>query len=155
MELKEAVNLIWENRKYETKSETEAISHLNEEVAESLKALLKGERDRAQNELEDALSCLFIALKVLNIDPDDVVKRQIKRMKKDPSRTMHVFSNKVEIRVGDEIKGGWAIWSADDLKEAQRMAEEFKCRIIWEGETQLNLFESTEVLTDAGINKAK
>ena len=48
MKLKEAVELIWNNRKYDTSSETEAISHLNEEVAESLKALLKGDRERAQ-----------------------------------------------------------------------------------------------------------
>ena len=136
MELKEAVELIWNNRKYDTSSETEAISHLNEEVAESLKALLKGDKERAQNELEDALSCLFIAFKVLNINPEDVIYRQIDRMKHQPNRTMHIFSNRVEIRVGEEIRGGWAIYSEDDLKEAQKMAHEFKCQMIEEEASQ-------------------
>lgn len=43
MELKQAVEMIWENRKYLTDDPKEVMSHLNEEVAESLKALLKGD----------------------------------------------------------------------------------------------------------------
>lgn len=148
MHLKEAVELIWQNRKYDTSSETEAVSHLNEEVAESLKALLKGDKEKAQAELEDAVSCLFIAMKVLNINPEEVVFRQIERMKNQPVRTMHIYSNRVEIKVGEEIKGGWAIWSADELKEAQKMAREFKCKIIWEEE---NPFKAEiETIINAG-----
>ena len=152
MKLKEAVELIWNNRKYDTDSETEAISHLNEEVAESLKALLKGDREKAQNELEDATSCLFIAFKVLGIDPEEVILRQINRMKNQPVKTMHIFSNKIEIRVGNEVRAGWAIWSADDLKEAQKMAQEFQCKIITEEE---NSFDNSEVLTNATANQNK
>ncbi|MDD3013690.1 MAG: hypothetical protein PHC34_08325 [Candidatus Gastranaerophilales bacterium] len=154
MQLKEAIELIWKNRKYDTNSETEAVSHLNEEVAESLKALLRGDRERAQNELEDAMSCLFIAMKVLNIDPEEVVFRQINRMKNQPVRTMHIYSNRVEIKVGEEVRGGWAIWSADDLKEAQKMAMEFKCKIIREEENQFKDAENTEGLIDVQSNQA-
>lgn len=140
MEFKKAIELIWENRKYKTTSETEAVSHLNEEVAESLKALLKGDKEKAQNELEDALSCLLIAFKVLNIDPDEAVNRQISRMTNQLVRTMHIFADRVEIRVGEQVRGGWSIWSNDDLKEAERMAREFKCEIIMEdGIKQLDL----------------
>lgn len=151
MELKQAVELIWENRKYDTNSLTEAVSHLNEEVAESLKALSRGDNETAQAELEDALSCLLIAIKVLNIDPEEIIHRQVNRMKNQQNRTMHIFSNKVEIRVGDEVRGGWAIWSADDLREAQKMAREFKCKIIQEEENQ---FINPEILTNASSNKA-
>ncbi len=134
MELKEAVNLIWENRKYDTNSVSEAISHLNEEVAESLKALSRGNKEKAQAELEDALSCLFIALKVLDVDVEEVIWRQVNRMKNQPERIMHIYSNRVEIRVGDEVKGGWAIWSEEDLREAEKTAQEFNCKIIKEEE---------------------
>jgi len=144
MKFKEAVDLIWENRKYDTDSETEALSHLNEEVAESLKALSKGDRETAQAELEDALSCLFIAVKVMGLDPEEIIQRQINRMKNQPVRTMHIFSNRVELRVGNELRGGWTLWSEDDLNEALKMAKEFKCRIIQEEETQLK-----EVLANA------
>lgn len=146
MQLKEAVDLIWKNRRYDTSSETEALSHLNEEVAESLKALLKQDREKCLNELEDALSCLFIAFKIFDLNPEEVVQRQINRMRANTTRTMHVFSNRVEIRVGEEVKGGWAIWSVDDLREAHKMAKEFKCKVIWEEENQFS--QELEVLAD-------
>jgi len=147
MEIKDAVNLIWENRKYDTNSESEAISHLNEEVAESLKALSRGNREKAQAELEDALSCLFIALKVLNVDVEEVIWRQINRMKNEPTRTMHIFSNRVEIRVGNEVKGGWAVWSEEDLREAEKTAQEFNCTIIREEESN---FDNSQDKANAG-----
>ena len=82
MDLKNALELIWENRKYTTDDPKEVLSHLNEEVAESLKALLKGDTDRAKRELEDALSCLFIALKVMDVDIEEAIEHQIVQMKK-------------------------------------------------------------------------
>ena len=142
MNLQEAVDEIWENRKYEPSSYIEAISHLNEEVAESLKAILSGNKETAQAELEDALSCMFIAFKMMDIDLDEVVERQVNQMKNAPKKTMHIFSDRVEIRVGDEIKGGWAIWTSQDIKDAQKMDKEFKCKIIWEGANQLSLSDT-------------
>lgn len=130
MELKNAVDLIWENRKYTTDDPKEVLSHLNEEVAESLKALLKGEADRAKMELEDALSCLFIALKVMNVDIEDAVDRQIIQMKKRNDKLMIFKKDKVEIYVDGTLKGGWTIWSEEDLKEALKIAKEFGCKII-------------------------
>ena len=139
MELKEAVEIIWENRKYEPKSAISAISHLNEEIAKSLKALMQNYSEEAQKELEDAFSCMLIAIKMLNIDPDSVIYRQIERMQIDTNKTMHIFSDRVEIRVDNEIKGGWNIYSQEDIKDAQKMAQEFKCKIAWEDVTQLSL----------------
>lgn len=136
MELKKAIELIWENRRYKTASETEALSHLNEEVAESLKAMLRGDRQTTQNELEDAFSCLLIAFKTLKINPEDAVMRQVNKMKKHSKRIMHIFPDRVEIRVDNEVRGGWAIWSADDFKEAEKMAREFNCEIVKEDQSQ-------------------
>lgn len=156
MKLTEAIDLIWINRRYDTSSETEAISHLNEEVAESLKALLRGDREKAVHELEDALSCMLIAFKVLNLDPEKIVWSQINRMKTQPQRVMHIYSNKVEIKVGDEIKGGWAIWSHDDFKEAKKMAKEFKCEILIEEDSPFlrdeNVLEIENVFVDGEEN---
>ncbi len=130
MELKNAVDLIWENRKYTTDDPKEVLSHLNEEVAESLKALLRGETDRARSELEDALSCIFIALKVMDVDIEEAVDRQIIQMKKRNEKLMIFKKDKVEIYVDGTLKGGWTIWGEDDVKEALKIAKEFGCRII-------------------------
>ncbi|MCQ1529856.1 nucleoside triphosphate pyrophosphohydrolase family protein [Lutispora saccharofermentans] len=130
MELKEAMDLIWENRKYLTDDPKEIMSHLNEEVAESLKALLKGDSDRAKRELEDALSCLFIALKVFDVDLDEAVIHQVEQMKKRVGNVMIFKNDKVEIFVNGILKGGWSIWGDDDIKEAEKIAKEFGCKII-------------------------
>ena len=83
MKLKEAIEIIWKNRKYEPKSLLEAISHLNEEVSKSLKAVMRNDVKESQKELEDAFSCMLIAMKMQNIDLDAVVYRQIEKMQID------------------------------------------------------------------------
>lgn len=128
--MKEAVELIWENRKYATNDPKEAISHLNEEVAESLKALLKGDTNRAVRELEDALSCMFIALKVLNVDIEEAVEHQVIQMKKKHDKIMIFKKDKVEIYVEGILKGGWTIWGEEDMREAEKIAKEFGCKVI-------------------------
>ena len=132
MELNDAVNMIWENRKYTTDDPKEVLSHLNEEVAESLKALLRGEEERAKNELEDALSCIFIALKVMDVDIEEAIDRQIIQMKKRYEKWMILKKDKVEIYVEGTLKGGWSVWGEDDEKEALKIAKEFGCKIIRE-----------------------
>ena len=122
--------MIWENRKYSTDDPKEVMSHLNEEVAESLKALLKGDTDRAKRELEDALSCLFIALKIFDIDIEEAIKHQVVQMKKRVGNVMILKNDKVEIYVNGILKGGWSIWGSDDIKEAEKIAKEFGCKII-------------------------
>ena len=119
MKIQEAIDMIWNNRKYTTDDPKAAISHLNEEVAESLKALMNGDVDKAKRELQDAMSCLFIAMKVLDIDVVESVNKQVEQMKKRNQRIMIFKNNKVEIYVDGILKGGWSIWGKEDIKEAE------------------------------------
>lgn len=141
MKLKEAQNVIWQNRKYEPKSAIEAISHLIQETTKSLNAFKQNEPEKAQKELEDAFSCLMIAMKILNINPEEVVYRQIEQMQTDASRIIHIYSDRVELSIDNEIKGSWNIYSQEDILDAKKMAQELKCKIIFEDATQLSLKE--------------
>lgn len=132
MDLKKAIEIIWENRKYTTNDPKTAISHLNEEVAGSLKALLKGDIEKAKKELQDAMSCLFIAMKVLEVDPEEAVQNQVEQMTKKNNRIMFLKKDKVEIYVNGELKGGWSVWSEEDFKEAEKLAGEFGCELVYE-----------------------
>ncbi|GAB6087818.1 hypothetical protein [Alkaliphilus crotonatoxidans] len=132
MDLKKAIEIIWDNRKYTTNDPKTAISHLNEEVAGSLKALLNGDIEKAKKELQDAMSCLFIAMKVLEVDPEEAVKNQVEQMTKKNNRIMFVKSEKVEIYVNGQLKGGWSVWSQEDIKEAEKLAAEFGCELVYE-----------------------
>lgn len=132
MELKEAVSKVWENRKYTPKDIKEAVSHLNEEVAEAMKALMKGEDEKAKREIEDALSCILIAIKMFDIDIDDAVNRQLYLMKVKSEKVMIFKKDKVEILVNGKLKGGWTIWGEEDLREAERLAKDFNCSVKYE-----------------------
>ena len=132
MYLRDAIDRIWDNRKYTTNDPKTAISHLNEEVAESLKALMKGDLDKAKRELQDAMSCLFIAMKVLDVDAVDAVNSQVEQMQKRTSKIMIFKNDKVEIYVDGTLKGGWSIWSKEDIKEAEKIAKEFGCEIKYQ-----------------------
>lgn len=112
---------------------------MSEEVSKSLKAFMRSDVEEGQKELEDAFSCMLIAMKMMNVDLDKVIYRQIEKMQTDSSKTMHIFSDRVEMRIDNEIKGGWNIYSQEDVADAQKMAQEFKCKIVWEGATQLSL----------------
>ncbi len=132
MDIREALENIWENRKYATDDPKTALSHLNEEVAESLKALMKGDVEKTKHELQDAMSCLFIAMKVLDVDPVKAVQNQVKQMKKRNEKVMILKNGKVEIYVDGNLKGGWSIWGKEDMKEAEQLAKEFGCEIKYE-----------------------
>ncbi len=132
MDFRKAIEMIWDNRKYATNDPKTAISHLNEEVAESLKALLKGDIDTAKKELQDAMSCLFIAMKVLEVDPDKAVLDQVEQMTKKSNKIMVVKSDKVVIYVDGIVKGSWSVWGEEDIKEAEKLAKEFGCELVYE-----------------------
>jgi len=133
MDIKDAMDIIWNNRKYSTNDPKTAVSHLNEEVAETLKALMQGDVNKAKRELKDAMSCLFIALKVLDIDIIQAVEDQVSQMQKTQNKTMIIRKDKVEIFVNEALKGSWSIWSNDDLEEAEKIGKEFGCKIIYDG----------------------
>lgn len=130
MELKEAVDLIWQNRRYITLDPKQALSHLNEEVAESLNAFLRNDKERAGEELGDALSCLFIAIKVLGMDAEEMVRLQVEKMQKRGDKVMTITEKRVEIYVNGELKGGWSIWGPEDRDQARQIATEFGCKVV-------------------------
>lgn len=132
MELNEAMEKIWENRKYTPNDIKEAVSHLNEEVAESMKALMKGDDERAKRELQDALSCLLIAFKISGIDIEEAVNKQLYIMQLKSERQMIFKKEKVELYVNGKLKGGWSIWDEEDIREAERLAKDFNCSIKYE-----------------------
>jgi len=134
MELNEAMQLVWNNKRYTPKDIKQAISHLNEEVAEGLKYYLKGDEERAKQELEDALSCLLIVYKTMNIDIEAALNRQIEKMKSKSEKTMIIRKDRVDLYVNGELKGGWSIWHQDDVSEARKIAFELGCEIIYDRE---------------------
>jgi NTP pyrophosphatase (non-canonical NTP hydrolase) len=137
MDLQEALAKIWEDPRYQTKSPLEALKHLNEEVTEALIAWLRSDQIRARQELTEAFPKLLVALRLLDIDPVQLIQEKAKQANRR-QRIMYIVGNRVEVRVGDELRGSWTVWSEEDLKEVHRLAEEFDCQLIQAPEESIN-----------------
>jgi len=147
MDLEEAIGKIYEDQRYLAKSPLEAIKALNEEVTEVLIAWLRGNQNRAREEITEALPRLLVAMKMLGLDPVAILREKGQRVTQR-QRVMCIVGNRVEVRVGEELRGSWTIWSEEDLREVHRLAEEFDCQLV-------HLDEETEGFHGNGYSPPK
>ncbi|MEN9206449.1 MAG: hypothetical protein Q6K70_11640 [Thermostichales cyanobacterium DRC_bins_46] len=111
-------------------SPMQALKTLNETVTEAFLACLRGQPDLISQHLIQALPQLLQAMAVLNIDPVQALRHQ-SQPSPNHHRLIYVEGNRVEVRVNDELRGSWSIWSVADLKEVCRLAEEFDCGLVY------------------------
>ncbi len=113
----------------EEDSPLQALKRLNETVTEALLACLRDQPEQASRHLSSALPQLLVAMTTLGVDPSHT------SLDLEPSaevqRLIHIIGNRVEVRVDDEIRGSWSIWSVADLREVCRLAEEFDCGLVY------------------------
>lgn len=141
MNIKEAIELAWESKKGDNKPESDILANINRNVSSSLDAILKGDTLKAKTSLEDSFYDMLIAFKLLDIDIDKSLNKLKINNISDLERSMHIYSDRVEIHVGDNVKGGWALWSTEDLIEAFKVAQEFNCKVIMQ---DIGLLEQQE-----------
>jgi len=111
-------------------SPMQALKNLNETVTEAFLACIRGQPDLISHHLTQALPQLLQAMAVLDIDPVQALRHQ-SQSQPDHQRLIYVEGNRVEVRVNDELRGSWSIWSVADLKEVCRLAEEFDCGLVY------------------------
>lgn len=96
----------------------------------------------AQNNLEDVLIQLLVAMKSLNIQPDQALQRALARLDDNSGkRAFHIFEDRVELRVQGEIRGEWPLYSQQDYQMALNLARELNCDVLHEEACQLGLFQ--------------
>lgn len=141
MDIKEAIDLIWETKKAINKPESDILANISKAVSSSLDAMLKGDTLKAKRNLEDSFYDMLIAFRLLDIDIDKSLNKLKINNISALERSMHIYSDRVEIHVGDQTKGGWALWSTEDLIEAFKVAQEFNCKVIMQ---DMQLLEQQE-----------
>jgi hypothetical protein len=129
MDLEEALAKVADDPRYQVTSPLEAIKALNEDVTEVLIAWLRGNQTRSREELTEAFPRLLVAMRMLGLDPVALLRQKAQQVTQR-QRVMCVIGNRVEVRVGEELRGSWTIWSEEDLKEVHRLAEEFDCQLV-------------------------
>lgn len=108
----------------------ESLKRLNEIVTEALLASIKEETEQAREKTLAALPQLLAALHSLGVDPVQALLHQ-PELARTSQRLIYIEGNRVEVRVNDELRGSWSIWSIADLKEVCRLAEEFDCGLVY------------------------
>ncbi|MDX2271559.1 MAG: hypothetical protein NW237_06355 [Cyanobacteriota bacterium] len=130
MDLQSALKQIQQTSEAESIPPLQALKNLNETVTEALLACIKGQPDRASQQLLAALPQLLIALTALGVDPIQAGYHPLEP-EIPTQRLIYIDGNRVEVRVDNEIRGSWSIWSVADLKEVCRLAEEFDCGLVY------------------------
>lgn len=115
----------------ETSSPLQALKRLNETVTEALLAYLRDQPEQASQYLSSALPQLLVAMTTLGLDPASSPPSLDLEQVTEAQRLIHIIGNRVEVRVDDEIRGSWSIWSVADLREVCRLAEEFDCGLVY------------------------
>ncbi|BAC92337.1 MAG: hypothetical protein KME03_09060 [Aphanocapsa lilacina HA4352-LM1] len=129
MDLQEALEKIWESQRYQTKSPLEALKYLQQEVLEAQLAWLRSNPDKARQKICEALPRLLVTMRLLGLDPQGVLEQKAAGATQR-QRIMYIIGNRVEVRVGDELRGSWTIWSEEDLREVHNLAREFECILV-------------------------
>lgn len=116
----------------EDDSPLQALKRLNETVTEALLACLRDQPEQASHHLSSALPQLLVAMTTLGVDPtSSYAPLDLEPSSAEVQRLIHIIGNRVEVRVDDEIRGSWSIWSVADLREVCRLAEEFDCGLVY------------------------
>jgi hypothetical protein len=55
-------------------------------------------------------------------------------------RTFHIYPDRVEIWVAGEHRGGWPLYTEEDLQSTLNMARELSCEVHYADGRQLELF---------------
>jgi hypothetical protein len=107
----------------------QALKALNETVTEALLVWIKGESDQAGQHLLNALPQLLVAMGALGVNPGYAKTTSLNLTSE--ARLIRIDGNRVEVRVDNQLRGSWSIWSVADLKEVCRLAEEFDCNLVY------------------------
>ncbi len=140
MDFQEALDEICGSQHYQTKSPLEALKYLHQEVTESQIAWLRSNPDKARQKVSEALPRLMVAMRLLGIDPMAVIEAKA-RGATQRQRIMYIIGNRVEVRVGEELRGSWTIWSEEDLREVHNLAREFECVLVHTPPEEANSYQ--------------
>lgn len=120
----------------------EALGRLLETARLALDSFDEDQLLTTQTSLEDALIRTLIAMKSMNMQPDQALHRALGRLKEgNPQGAFHIYADRVEIHAQGEIRGEWTLYSQSDYESALNLARELGCDVIHEESCQLGLFQ--------------
>ncbi|MCA9788505.1 MAG: hypothetical protein KC476_03510 [Cyanobacteria bacterium HKST-UBA06] len=100
----------------------------------------------AQGCVEQCFTTMMCVLHYLNIDIEQLVKREQRRQNQNKYGTMNrvimVFADHAELRVEGELRGTFPLYTDEDAQDIQDIAQVFQCRIEYADHVQLTMFDA-------------
>jgi hypothetical protein len=142
IDLTSAQALAWMRQDSAPATSREALGRLLETVQLGVAAFDRGRLLGAQALLEEALIRILIAMRSLDINPDQALQRGLARLQGDGGsrRAFHIYADRVEIRAQGDVRGGWPLYAQSDYDAALTLARDLGCDVIHEEACQLGLF---------------
>ncbi len=142
IDLEDAQKKLWLHQGDPPKTTQEALARVSQMMIDCIGAFQDEQLLTAQSYLEDTLAQVLIAMKTLNISPSRALERSVDRLVAETKqqRVFHIYSDRVEIQVGSDIRGGWPLYSHDDYEAVVALARTFSCQVIHHETQQLELF---------------
>lgn len=124
----------------------QALACVSQTLVEAIRAFEADHLPQTQVCLEETFARLLIAMKRLDINAEMAMERVLLRFAQAASqpRRFLFFGDRVEIRVGDEVRGGWPIFGQQDYEAAVALARTFGCDVAHADSRQLSLFAAQE-----------
>ncbi|MBX2860566.1 MAG: hypothetical protein KTR14_04990 [Vampirovibrio sp.] len=120
----------------------QGLEALQQKVAKCLEQLQDEQLPQCQSSLEDALLQTLVAMKTMNLDADRGFERAVARQQVTSlrQRAFHVYPDRVEIWAGAEIRGGWPLYTPEDVEAVVTLASQFECEVVYRDTKQMPLF---------------
>jgi hypothetical protein len=144
MHLSDAQLAAWSGLADLPETTRDAMGQLAETSRRCMEAYGEDRLVEAQMALEDTLLRTFIAMKSMGINAEDGMKRALARLEAQSKeqRVFHIFPDRVEILVGSESRGGWPLYTEEDLELALQTAQSLGCDVEYRDGRQLGIFVS-------------
>ena len=144
MNLAAAQDVAWMRQDPVPATSREALGRLLETAHLMMDAFGRGQLIGTQSLLEDTLIQTLVAMRSLDVNPDQALQRGLSRLQSGTSthRAFHIYADRVELRALGEVRGGWPLYVQSDYDGALALARDLGCDVIHEETWQLGLFDS-------------
>jgi hypothetical protein len=136
-----AQHLAWLHQGASPVTAHELVARLLESTRLCLDTFDNGQVLATQSLLEDVMVQTLVAMRAMDMNPDQALQRGLYRLQGGAEhRAFHIFTDRVEIRVHEEVRGEWPLYTQSDYEAALTLARELGCDVIHEEACQLGLF---------------
>ena len=137
------VEALWQQQETPPETTQAALAQLSDTMLRCVGGFAAGQVVETQRLLDDTLVQVLLSMKTMNMNPDLALERSLARQEsatQPPRRKFHLYRDRLEVHVGDQLRGGWPLYSQADVDAVVALARTFECDIHHHDAEQLDLF---------------